>query len=100
MGFRPLAGSGRRIRTLTYGVRVRCATFTQSRCVLANKNYYTCFPAFVNSFFARLFKVLFPQPLAQALPQLHRTEFQHIALLPGDELHVRFIHAGLHCHVL
>lgn len=24
-------GSGRRIRTLTYGVRVRCATFTQSR---------------------------------------------------------------------
>ncbi len=26
-------GSGRRIRTLTYGVRVRCATFTQSRCV-------------------------------------------------------------------
>ena len=26
-----LFGSGRRIRTLTYGVRVRCATFTQSR---------------------------------------------------------------------
>ena len=26
-------GSGRRIRTLTYGVRVRCATITQSRCV-------------------------------------------------------------------
>ena len=28
-----LHGSGRRIRTLTYGVRVRCATFTQSRFV-------------------------------------------------------------------
>ena len=28
-----LFGSGRRIRTLTYGVRVRCATITQSRCV-------------------------------------------------------------------
>ena len=28
-----LAGSGRRIRTLTYGVRVRCATFTQSRYI-------------------------------------------------------------------
>ena len=27
------AGSGRRIRTLTYGVRVRCATFTQSRYI-------------------------------------------------------------------
>ena len=27
-------GSGRRIRTLTYGVRVRCATLTQSRYVL------------------------------------------------------------------
>lgn len=26
-------GSGRRIRTLTYGVRVRCATFTQSRYI-------------------------------------------------------------------
>ena len=46
-------GSGRRIRTLTYGVRVRCATFTQSRCVLTNKNYYTDFTAFVNSFFGR-----------------------------------------------
>ena len=40
VGFQPTAsilsakvGSGRRIRTLTYGVRVRCATFTQSRCV-------------------------------------------------------------------
>ena len=36
-----LFGSGRRIRTLTYGVRVRCATFTQSRYVLTNKDYYT-----------------------------------------------------------
>ena len=45
-------GSGRRIRTLTYGVRVRCATFTQSRYVLTNKNYYTHFAAFVNTFFA------------------------------------------------
>ena len=44
-------GSGRRIRTLTYGVRVRCATFTQSRYVLTNKNYYTDFAAFVKSFF-------------------------------------------------
>ena len=40
-------GSGRRIRTLTYGVRVRCATFTQSRCVLTNKDYYTQFSPFV-----------------------------------------------------
>ena len=46
-----LFGSGRRIRTLTYGVRVRCATFTQSRYVLTNKNYYTDFAAFVKSFF-------------------------------------------------
>ena len=44
-------GSGRRIRTLTYGVRVRCATFTQSRCVLTNKIYYTDFRRFVNTFF-------------------------------------------------
>ena len=44
-------GSGRRIRTLTYGVRVRCATITQSRYVLTNKNYYTDFAAFVKSFF-------------------------------------------------
>ena len=44
-------GSGRRIRTLTYGVRVRCATFTQSRCVLTNKLYYTRFLCFVNTFF-------------------------------------------------
>ena len=44
-------GSGRRIRTLTYGVRVRCATFTQSRYVLTNKNFYTGFERFVNSFF-------------------------------------------------
>ena len=29
-------GSGRRIRTLTYGVRVRCATFTQSRFISNN----------------------------------------------------------------
>ena len=28
-----LDGSGRRIRTLTYGVRVRCATITQSRYI-------------------------------------------------------------------
>ena len=35
-------GSGRRIRTLTYGVRVRCATITQSRYVrLTNICYYT-----------------------------------------------------------
>ena len=46
-------GSGRRIRTLTYGVRVRCATFTQSRYVPKNKNYYTGFAGFVNSFFLR-----------------------------------------------
>ena len=44
-------GSGRRIRTLTYGVRVRCATITQSRYVLANKNYYTHSSQFVNTFF-------------------------------------------------
>ena len=34
-------GSGRRIRTLTYGVRVRCATFTQSRYILQRKNLET-----------------------------------------------------------
>ena len=49
---RAFYGSGRRIRTLTYGVRVRCATITQSRYVLANKNYYTHFTGFVNTFFA------------------------------------------------
>ena len=48
---RRLSGSGRRIRTLTYGVRVRCATITQSRYVLTNKNYYTHFSEFVNTFF-------------------------------------------------
>ena len=49
-------GSGRRIRTLTYGVRVRCATITQSRyialfaalCRSANKCYYSRNFAFVN----------------------------------------------------
>ena len=49
-------GSGRRIRTLTYGVRVRCATITQSRyialfaalCRSANKYYYSRNFAFVN----------------------------------------------------
>ena len=55
-GFRLLSGSGRRIRTLTYGVRVRCATITQSRyialfaalCRSANKCYYSRNFAFVN----------------------------------------------------
>ena len=46
-----LFGSGRRIRTLTYGVRVRCATITQSRCVLTNINYYTHRAGFVNTLF-------------------------------------------------
>ena len=50
-GFGTFFGSGRRIRTLTYGVRVRCATITQSRYVLTNKNYYTHFAEFVNTFF-------------------------------------------------
>ena len=50
-GYRVFDGSGRRIRTLTYGVRVRCATITQSRYVLTNKNYYTHFAEFVNTFF-------------------------------------------------
>ena len=47
-----LLGSGRRIRTLTYGVRVRCATITQSRCVLTNINYYTHQAGFVNTLFS------------------------------------------------
>ena len=48
-----LDGSGRRIRTLTYRVRVCCATLTQSRCVLTNKYYYTDSAIFVNSFFTK-----------------------------------------------
>ena len=56
-------GSGRRIRTLTYGVRVRCATFTQSRCVLTNKNYYTDFTTFVNSFFQKIRNLSAPRNL-------------------------------------
>ncbi len=37
-GYRLSYGSGRRIRTLTYGVRVRCATFTQSRYVVSQQH--------------------------------------------------------------
>ena len=59
--FRTFAGSGRRIRTLTYGVRVRCATITQSRyiaplaepCRSANKCYYSRNFAFVNRKFSK-----------------------------------------------
>ena len=51
----------RRIRTLTYGVRVRCATITQSRyialfaalCRSANKCYYSRNFAFVNRKFSK-----------------------------------------------
>ena len=54
-------GSGRRIRTLTYGVRVRCATITQSRyialfaalCRSANITYYSRNFAFVNRKFSK-----------------------------------------------
>ena len=54
-------GSGRRIRTLTYGVRVRCATITQSRyialfaalCRSANIRYYSRNFAFVNRKFSK-----------------------------------------------
>ena len=54
-------GSGRRIRTLTYGVRVRCATITQSRyivlsaalCRSANKRYYSRNSRFVNRKFSK-----------------------------------------------
>lgn len=60
-GFRLLSGSGRRIRTLTYGVRVRCATITQSRyialfaalCRSANICYYSRNFAFVNRKFSK-----------------------------------------------
>ena len=60
-GFRLLSGSGRRIRTLTYGVRVRCATITQSRyialfaalCRSANIRYYSRNFAFVNRKFSK-----------------------------------------------
>ena len=53
---RPLAGllslgSGRRIRTLTYRVRVCCATLTQSRCIGGRKWYYTQYPGKVKLFF-------------------------------------------------
>ena len=61
---RRLSGSGRRIRTLTYGVRVRCATITQSRYVLTNKNYYTHFSEFVNTFFTFFGIVLQTVPFA------------------------------------
>ena len=61
---RRLSGSGRRIRTLTYGVRVRCATITQSRYVLTNKDYYTHFSEFVNTFFTFFGIVLQTVPFA------------------------------------
>ena len=61
------SGSGRRIRTLTYGVRVRCATFTQSRYVLTNKNYYNGFSLFVKIYFhAFTEKTAPPVPMGQA----------------------------------
>ena len=46
-------GSGRRIRTLTYGVRVRCATLTQSRYIPDERFYYIHFQQFVKYFFHR-----------------------------------------------
>ena len=49
-----LLGSGRRIRTLTYGVRVRCATLTQSRFVPDERFYYIHFPQFVKGFFSKM----------------------------------------------
>ena len=66
-------GSGRRIRTLTYGVRVRCATITQSRyialfaalCRSANKCYYSRNFAFVNRKFSKKSK------FGKFLPLLH-----------------------------
>ena len=52
-------GSGRRIRTLTYGVRVRCATITQSRYVrLTNICYYTSGFAFVKNYLP-IFRIFF-----------------------------------------
>ena len=44
-------GSGRRIRTLTYGVRVRCATFTQSRYVPDEQNLLYSFSGVCQHFF-------------------------------------------------
>ena len=63
-GFGTFFGSGRRIRTLTYGVRVRCATITQSRYVrLTNICYYTSGFAFVKNYLPsfRIFFILAPR---------------------------------------
>ena len=63
-GFGTFFGSGRRIRTLTYGVRVRCATITQSRYVrLTNICYYTSGFAFVKNYLPsfRIFFILVPR---------------------------------------
>ena len=58
-GFGTFFGSGRRIRTLTYGVRVRCATITQSRYVrLTNICYYTSGFAFVKNYLP-IFRIFF-----------------------------------------
>ena len=56
-GFRLLSGSGRRIRTLTYGVRVRCATFTQSRYVPDEQDLLYSFSGVCQHFFALLEKI-------------------------------------------
>ena len=76
-------GSGRRIRTLTYGVRVRCATITQSRyvvlpaalCRSANKRYYSRNSRFVNRKFSKnriLEKLFFFGPVRPHIQMANR----------------------------
>lgn len=48
---KPLFGSGIRIRTSTYGVRVRCATVTQYRYLNFASGIIQCAPPVVKSFF-------------------------------------------------
>ena len=55
-----LFGSGRRIRTLTYGVRVRCATFTQSRCVPDEQILLYASDRICQQFFCVFLKNFFP----------------------------------------
>ena len=64
-GSEVFSGSGRRIRTLTYGVRVRCATITQSRCVPDEQNLLYRFLAICQHLFSekiRKFLQAAPRP--------------------------------------
>ena len=73
-------GSGRRIRTLTYGVRVRCATFTQSRCV--HHEQFLLYTILSNCQYqiSKIFKIFLMERRragrlsAEALKNFHKTE--------------------------